>query len=1076
MFEHCQSAYGFVLRWRSLAIVPIYLAILTSCQTGSNKPPTLSVEEAKQVTMTFEGTSFTAPPRTITDITDILDQQGISDPAKIDMFLEQANAAPPNTTDAATLAKHYLVKGSANRHLGRTTNALEDFRKAYKFQEEFQVPLGQRTKVLQRLAGLEAEAGNIRAAIRYKKQSVQETPTVSGYRGLVFMYARTGDFRAAEQARNKGKSLIRKASTSTPRKRSRKKRKIASPTKLAYEGKIMDSAVFATKGLWAEAETAQREAIEIHMESSRAADDPSWLPSQKKNLSKFLRKQKHLIAAEVMAREALLESLSQVGRNNATTAATARELAQVLLAQGREEDAEKLGLATVDILEKIGMQPDSRSLSIARKFVAATRVMQDKWPEAMEVFDRIRDDLKQNQFFYKKLFADPRALSLALMHTDRIDEALQLLTETHQNALAAVGPKHNKTATIGALLAMAQARAGKNKPALDGFQDALPIMLSRTRASDSEETSGTADEQRLRMILETYLGLLADIRGTPLESEAGIDVMAESFRIADVARDHAVQNALAASGARSTARDPRLADIARREQDTQKQIGALYSLLADVLSMPKEEQDQATVLSLRTQIDQLRGARSTLMAEIESKFPEYKQLISPKSGDLKEVHSLLRPGEAVISTYIGQDRSYVWAIPHRGQAAFAAVDMAREDVDDIVALLRSSLEPTALTLGDIPDFDFESGYELYMELFEPVSSAWKDADSLLVVAHGPLGYLPLSVLPTAPFELPEEDKPLFAKYRKAPWLARTHAVTVLPSVASLKTLRNLPPPSTERKAFAGFGDPTFSAAGQAKIAAVATTRSATGALTAANVIQSRGLPVKLRASPKTQGLDSVGLSQLPQLPDTSDEINSIAVALNADLTKDVFLGKRANESAIKTMNLSGYKVLAFATHGLIPGDLDGLTQPALALSAPEVSGDGGDGLLTMDEILGLRLDADWVVLSACNTGSGQGAGAEAVSGLGRAFFYAGTRALLVSNWPVETTSAKTLTTDLFRRQAEDETLTRAEALRRTMMALVDGDGYVDPQSGKTVFTYSHPIFWAPFSLIGDGGRNSATGT
>ncbi|MBC8159115.1 MAG: CHAT domain-containing protein, partial [Alphaproteobacteria bacterium] len=330
--------------------------------------------------------------------------------------------------------------------------------------------------------------------------------------------------------------------------------------------------------------------------------------------------------------------------------------------------------------------------------------------------------------------------------------------------------------------------------------------------------------------------------------------------------------------------------------------------------------------------------------------------------------------------------------------------------------------------------------------------------------------------PAGPEGRPEEDKPVLAKYREARWLARAHGVTVLPSVASLKTLRNVPPPATERKAFAGFGDPTFSAAGQAKIAAVATTRSATGALTAANVIQSRGLPVKLRASPKTQGLDSVGLSQLPQLPDTSDEINSIAVALNADLTKDVFLGKRANESAIKTMNLSGYKVLAFATHGLIPGDLDGLTQPALALSAPEVSGDGGDGLLTMDEILGLRLDADWVVLSACNTGSGQGAGAEAVSGLGRAFFYAGTRALLVSNWPVETTSAKTLTTDLFRRQAEDETLTRAEALRRTMMALVDGDGYVDPQSGKTVFTYSHPIFWAPFSLIGDGGRNSATGT
>jgi CHAT domain-containing protein len=123
----------------------------------------------------------------------------------------------------------------------------------------------------------------------------------------------------------------------------------------------------------------------------------------------------------------------------------------------------------------------------------------------------------------------------------------------------------------------------------------------------------------------------------------------------------------------------------------------------------------------------------------------------------------------------------------------------------------------------------------------------------------------------------------------------------------------------------------------------------------------------------------------------------------------------------------------------------------------------------MGEILGLKLDADWVVLSACNTGSGAGAGAEAVSGLGRAFFYAGTRALLVSNWPVETTSAKALTTDLFRRQAADTGLTRAQALQCAMLALIDDGGTMDPKTGKMVFSYAHPIFWAPFSLIGDGG-------
>jgi len=109
------------------------------------------------------------------------------------------------------------------------------------------------------------------------------------------------------------------------------------------------------------------------------------------------------------------------------------------------------------------------------------------------------------------------------------------------------------------------------------------------------------------------------------------------------------------------------------------------------------------------------------------------------------------------------------------------------------------------------------------------------------------------------------------------------------------------------------------------------------------------------------------------------------------------------------------------------------------------------------------------VLSACNTAAGDGAGAEAVSGLGRAFFYAGARALLVSNWPVETSSARRLTTDLFRRQAEHPTLSRAEALRQAELGLIDSDGMVDPATKKVAFSYAHPIFWAPFSLVGDGG-------
>jgi len=166
-------------------------------------------------------------------------------------------------------------------------------------------------------------------------------------------------------------------------------------------------------------------------------------------------------------------------------------------------------------------------------------------------------------------------------------------------------------------------------------------------------------------------------------------------------------------------------------------------------------------------------------------------------------------------------------------------------------------------------------------------------------------------------------------------------------------------------------------------------------------------------------------------------------------------------------NLANRRVVMFATHGLVPGELDGLSQPALALSAPKVAGSAGDGLLTQEEILSLKLNADWVVLSACNTAAGEGAGSEAVSGLGRAFFYAGARALLVSNWPVETEASRRLMTDLFRRQAGAHSLAKAEALQQAMASMIDGGGKVDAKTGKVVYSYAHPLFWAPFVLVGD---------
>jgi hypothetical protein len=323
-----------------------------------------------------------------------------------------------------------------------------------------------------------------------------------------------------------------------------------------------------------------------------------------------------------------------------------------------------------------------------------------------------------------------------------------------------------------------------------------------------------------------------------------------------------------------------------------------------------------------------------------------------------------------------------------------------------------------------------------------------------------LGQLPLALLVTQPQAPASKDKGGdFMEYRQTAWLIKDIAVAQLPSVTALVALRNLPAPPTDRRNFVGFGDPFFSVE-QAKIAANVAMRSA-------NAVATRGIPLNLRSAPKTTGVSSAELALLPRLPDTKEELQEIGKSLSADPSQDIFLNKDASVTRVMEMDLSKRQVVMFATHGLVPGELDGLSQPALALSSPDVTGEvKGDGLLTMEKILTLKLNADWVVLSACNTASGEGAGAEAVSGLGRAFFYAGARALLVSNWPVESETARMLMTDMFKRQQQNKGQNKAQYLQASMLNMINNLGAQDAQGG-TKYAYAHPLFWAPFVVVGD---------
>ena len=206
-------------------------------------------------------------------------------------------------------------------------------------------------------------------------------------------------------------------------------------------------------------------------------------------------------------------------------------------------------------------------------------------------------------------------------------------------------------------------------------------------------------------------------------------------------------------------------------------------------------------------------------------------------------------------------------------------------------------------------------------------------------------------------------------------------------------------------------------------------------------------------------VDGKALRKLGRLPDTAKELRALAQTLSADETS-LYLADRATESQIKDMDLSNTRVLAFSTHGLISGELRGVQEPGLVLTPPEKGTEKDDGYLTASEVAGLKLNADWVILSACNTASSDGTpGAEGLSGLAKAFFYAGTRALLVSHWPVESSAATQLTTRMLQ-EIKTKAVGRAEALKRSMIALMNAPGKEH---------FAHPMFWAPFIVVGEGG-------
>jgi CHAT domain-containing protein len=347
----------------------------------------------------------------------------------------------------------------------------------------------------------------------------------------------------------------------------------------------------------------------------------------------------------------------------------------------------------------------------------------------------------------------------------------------------------------------------------------------------------------------------------------------------------------------------------------------------------------------------------------------------------------------------------------------------------LVAVLRGPFD----AVDTLPAFPVNDSYEAYQRLFQRVQQKLSQADHLVIVPNGPFLSLPFGLFVLQP---PPVIQGL--DYTGVSWMAHRYALTLAPSVQSFVNLRSTVQPSRASKTFIGYGD--FVPFGN------------TDALLA-----DLGLPETCR--------DGVSLvTNAPRLPETAAELRNVSASLRDGDTSSLILGNDFSVTAVEQEDLADYRIVYFATHAILPHSVSCFAEPALLTSRSAGPSDRDDALLTASEILELQMDADLVVLSACNTGGpGEETGGESLSGLARSFFYAGARSLMVTHWQVPDKPTSILMTDSFRRLAtQDRSI--AEALRDSQAAFV-----------RQYPQLSHPLAWASFTVVGDGGQHVTRG-
>jgi CHAT domain-containing protein len=556
-----------------------------------------------------------------------------------------------------------------------------------------------------------------------------------------------------------------------------------------------------------------------------------------------------------------------------------------------------------------------------------------------------------------------------------------------------------------------------------------------------------------------------------------------SFEEAQRAEISAAGQALAFAQARS-AGDSAAAKLAKSYDDglaeqaeLDRQFEAASSTRNTALLRDLDARRQAAALHV-----------SDVAAQIGRVFPGYWDLRQPPPVTIAQLQAttgpdaeLLHPDESLVYFEVLPDGRHgiVFAIS-KARSAVGEIALNGDELKAAVATLRGEIDPCGYGLAPTncaqngAPFDRALSYRLYEALLgDPSIQAvigTDDIKTLLFVPSGALTTFPPAVLVTAPPQGADKDPEAL---RTTAWLLRSKAIAVLPAVSSLKTLRGDGAIRHAQRntsgALVAFADPNFSGralSAEGRVASLNPGRTVRSAAGAPPLRSPAAIPKSVSAY-FTMGVPIAQLLRnLPPLPGTATEAEEVRKALTAP-PGSLYMRDKATESQLRALQINGElgkaQVIEFATHGLVAGDVGSLAQPALALAAPPPGVDPqiDDGLLTAPEAAALQINADWVILSACNTAAPDAPEAKGLSGLVRGFFFAGARSLLVSHWRLRDDVAARLIPDMLRRYYSNNAITKAEALRQASLAILDERRHPD---------FALPSAWAPFILVGEPDR------